>query len=257
VDRSRSFYLRPRGKSASPVRYAGLAILAGAVLAILGPFGTYLNGGAAELFAYWIGAMLAGVALYGAGFRMVSSLAVTGSRKWWVALVVMTLLASIPEALVTRGAAFWIWPALSEAQVPFPLWFAQTAVIGLIAMTVVGVALHRSASVSHDPVVPLPSPEPAAINLGADVLALQMEDHYVRVHRPKDSELILLPLSRAIEALTIEGLQTHRSWWVARGAVKAVEGNARSMRLRLSNGVVAPVARTAVARLKAAGWVTN
>ncbi len=239
------------------MRYAGLAILAGAVLAILGPFGTYLNGGAAELFAYWIGAMLTGVALYGAGFRMVSSLAVIGSRNWWVALVGVTLLASVPEALVTQSAAFWLWPALSKAQLSFPLWFAQTAAIGLIAMTVVGLALHRSASLSHDPVVPQPSPEPAARKLGTDVLALQMEDHYVRVHRSTGSELILLPLGRAIEGISIEGLQTHRSWWVARDAVKAVEGDARSMRLRLSNGIVAPVARTAVARLKAAGWVTK
>lgn len=239
------------------MRYVGLAILAGTVLAILGPFGTYLNGGTGELFAYWIGAMLAGVVLYGAGFKLVSSLAVIGSRKWWVALVGMTLLVSIPEALVTRAAAFWVWPALNEAQVPFPLWFAQTATVGFIAMTVVGLALHRTAQVSQDSVVPLPSHEPVAIDLGADVLALQMEDHYVRVHRSTGSELILLPLGRAIEGLTIEGLQTHRSWWVARGAVKAVEGDARSMRLRLSNGVVAPVARTAVTRLKAAGWVTK
>lgn len=239
------------------MRYVGLAILAGAVLAILGPFGTYLNGGTAELLAYWIGAMLAGVVFYGAGFKLVSSLAVTGSRKWWVALVGMTLLISVPEALITGAAAFWLWPALSEAQVPFPLWFAQTAAVGLIAMTVVGLALHRAAPVSHDSVVPPPSRGPVAINLGADVLALQMEDHYVRVHRSAGSELILLPLSRAIEAISIEGLQTHRSWWVARYAVKAVEGDARSMRLRLSNGLVAPVARTVVARLKSAGWVTN
>lgn len=239
------------------MRYAGLAILAGAVLAILGPFGTYLNGGAGERFAYWIGAMLAGVALYGAGFRIVSSLALVGSRKWWVALFGVTLLASIPETVVTRAAAFWLWPALIKAQLSFPSWFAQTAAIGFIAMTVLGLALHRSASVSHGPVVPPPLPEPATMKLGAAVLALQMEDHYVRVHRSTGSELILLPLGRAIESLTIEGLQTHRSWWVARDAVKAVEGDARSMRLWLSNGVVAPVARTAVARLKAAGWVTK
>lgn len=239
------------------MRYVGLAILAGAVLAILGPFGTYLLGGAAELSVYWISAMLAGVALYGAGVRLVTSQAVTGSRKWWVALAGMTFLMSIPEALMTRAVALWLWPTLSETQVPFPLWFAQTAAIGFIVMTVVGLALHSSASKSGGTVVSPPSPEPLAVSLGADVLALQMEDHYVRVHRSTGSELILVPLGRAIEALTNEGLQTHRSWWVARNAVMAVEGDARSMRLRLSNGVVAPVARTAVARLKAAGWVAK
>lgn len=85
------------------------------------------------------------------------------------------------------------------------------------------------------------------------MLALQMEDHYVRVHQSNGSELILLPLSRAIEAVSVDGLRTHRTWWVARHAVTAVEGDARSMRLRLSNGLVAPVARSAIIHLKAAG----
>lgn len=240
---------------AQPLRYVGLAILAGSVLAFLGPFGTYLIGGAAELFAYWIGAVLAGVVLYGTGFRLVGSLAMIGSRKWWFALVGITLLASIPEALATRAAAFWLWPELSEAQLPLSAWFAQTAFIGLIAMTIVGIVLHRSAAAARDERAPPSSPGAPAMRLGADVLALQMEDHYVRVHRSTGSELILLPLSRAIEALPVEGLQTHRSWWVARDAVRAVEGDARSMRLRLSNDIVAPVARTAVARLRAAGWI--
>lgn len=93
--------------------------------------------------------------------------------------------------------------------------------------------------------------------LGEDVLALQMEDHYVRVHRPTRSELILMPLGRAIERVGAEGLRTHRSWWVASQAVAAVEGDARSMRLHLSNGLVVPVACSAVTHLRAAGWIAQ
>lgn len=124
-------------------------------------------------------------------------------------------------------------------------------------MVGVGFVLRRSASVSDGNPVSPPLVDPFATPLGREVLALQMEDHYVRVHRPAGSELILMSLSRAIKAVEADGLRTHRSSWVAAHAVTAVEGNACSMRLRLSNGVVAPVARSAVTHLETAGWIKD
>ncbi len=237
------------------MRWIGLAIVAGAILAILGPFGSYMNGGLVELPIYWIGAMVLGFALYGTAYRIVGRSTVTGSRRWWLALIAAVLVASLAEALATRMAAFWLWPELARLGPSFPLWFAQTATIGVIATAAIGFALRRSAP----PEAPAsqPSIDPIVNPLGGEVLALQMEDHYVRVHRPAGSELILMPLGRAIEAVDVDGLRTHRSWWVATHAVAAVEGNARAMRVQLSNGMVAPVARSAVTHLKAAGWVKD
>lgn len=89
-----------------------------------------------------------------------------------------------------------------------------------------------------------------------DVLALQMEDHYIRVHRPEGSQLVLMPLGQGIAALGgLEGLRTHRSWWVARAAVADVQGTPRAMKLKLHNGLEAPVARSAVTSLRQAGWI--
>lgn len=239
------------------VRWIAPSIVAGTLLAVLGPFGSYANGGAMRLLAYWIGAMLLGLVLYGSAYRLASLWVATRSRRWWLALIVATLVASVPEAMATRAAAFRLWPELTRIHLPLPLWFAQTATLGMIATLGVGFVLRRStsASASSDAPAAFPALGPAITPLDGDVLALQMEDHYVRVHRPAGTELILMPLGRAIEAMQAQGLRTHRSWWVARHAVVAVEGNARSMRLRLSNGVVAPVARSAVIHLKAAGWL--
>jgi len=92
--------------------------------------------------------------------------------------------------------------------------------------------------------------------LGRDLLCLQMEDHYVRAHTSTGSDLILIPLHQAVAELQgLDGLQVHRSWWVSRGAVVAVERDGRSVRLKLRNGVCAPVSRRAVAALKAAAWI--
>lgn len=246
-----------RGSTLLVMRWVGLAVIAGTILAILGPFGSYMNGGPVRLFGYWIGAMLLGLGFYGAAYRIAAIATMIGSRSWWLALLVGSLVASIPEALVTRMVAFRLWPELARLDLPLGLWFVQTATIGLVAMTGVVLVQRRSSSASHDDAVSSPSAAPITEPLGGEVLALQMEDHYVRVHRPAGSELILMPLGRAIEAVDADGLRTHRSWWVAAHAVTAVEGNARSMRLRLSNGLVAPVARSAVTHIKAAGWIKN
>lgn len=239
------------------LRWIGLGVAAGVLLAVLGPFGSYMNGGPVRLLGYWIGAVLLGLVLYGSAYKIVRRLLPVASRGRWPALTGATLLASVVEAVATRAGAFWLWPELARLHLPWPLWFAQTTTIGLVAMVSVSFVPRRSVSSTGDEDVPSASIEPLATPLGDDVLALQMEDHYVRVHRSAGSELILMPLTRAIASVEADGLRTHRSWWVASHAVAAVEGNARSMRLRLSNGLVAPVARSAVTHLRTAGWVAD
>ena len=92
----------------------------------------------------------------------------------------------------------------------------------------------------------------------AEVLCLQMEDHYVRVHTRGGSRLVMATLGQAITALDgAEGLQVHRSWWVARRAVAHARRQGRNLRLELVNGIVAPVARAGVASVRAAGWIAD
>ena len=88
-----------------------------------------------------------------------------------------------------------------------------------------------------------------------DLIALEMEDHYLRVHTRHGSQLILLRMRDAVAELEgIAGEQVHRSWWVARHALATVKRDGRKLRLQLDGGLEAPVARDAVARLKSAGW---
>ena len=92
--------------------------------------------------------------------------------------------------------------------------------------------------------------------LGSVVIALQMEDHYVRVHTALGSELVLMRLRDAITHVSdTEGRQVHRSWWVARLAVEDVRREGRNVRLVLPGGLEAPVSRAQVAELKEAGWL--
>ena len=93
-------------------------------------------------------------------------------------------------------------------------------------------------------------------HLGRELLALEMEDHYVRAHTTAGSALVLMRMRDAVAELDgVEGLQVHRSWWVARAAVEREVQDGRNLRLRLRNGLEAPVARNSVPTLRAAGWL--
>jgi DNA-binding LytR/AlgR family response regulator len=76
------------------------------------------------------------------------------------------------------------------------------------------------------------------------IIALEMEDHYVRVHTDRGSALVLLRLSDAMaEVAAIAGRQVHRSWWVAADAIEHFERVGRAGQIRLRNGLIAPVSQ--------------
>jgi hypothetical protein len=92
--------------------------------------------------------------------------------------------------------------------------------------------------------------------LGRDLVALQMEDHYLRIHTRLGSDLILLRMNDAVAELDgLDGLRVHRSWWVARAALEGVERDGKTMVLRLAGGLAVPVARDRQGEVRAAGWL--
>ncbi len=84
---------------------------------------------------------------------------------------------------------------------------------------------------------------------------MEAEDHYLRLHTSRGSDLILLRLADALDELDgIEGARVHRSWWVARDAVQAAVRDDGRTSLRLKGDILAPVSRTYVKALRAEGW---
>jgi hypothetical protein len=213
----------------------------GAALALLGPFGTFLNGGLGVRLAYWIGLLWISMLFYlpslWAGVRFSARF----DLPPWFGLASTIALASVPMAAVARFAARRVWTHFVAGMSVLD-WYGETLIVALPLCSPPGAPDLRF-------LARLPP------RLGRDLLCLQMEDHYVRAHTAAGSDLILIPLHQAVAELQgLEGLQVHRSWWVARQAVVDVERDGRSMRLKLRNGVYAPVSRRAVAALKAAAW---
>jgi DNA-binding LytR/AlgR family response regulator len=131
--------------------------------------------------------------------------------------------------------------------------FPQTAFLTVILSILIGLFidqhLHAEADSERARVASVSTPDLTASApdffrrippaLGRDLLALEMEDHYLPIHTEFGSDLILLRLRGAIAELgPARGRQVHRSWWVAAGAVASVERNAGRPVLTLRNDSV-------------------
>lgn len=89
----------------------------------------------------------------------------------------------------------------------------------------------------------------------SDLYALKSEGHYVRVFTKDGDDLILMRLKDAIaEAKPVEGRQTHRSWWIARDAIKKVTNTSGKTEILTRGDQIVPVSRTNRPILIEAGW---
>ena len=237
-----------------------LTTIAGVVMGLLGPFGSYLNDGLLARIVYWVGTSWVGLILFGGALVIINSRTAQGSvaRTW--SLIVMVPIVSIIQTVLTRASAIAIWPVVEHVGPGWLIWYGQVLLVASIivaAWTLIPSAPAASDAAPTPLPAVLPRPQAAtAPDFSGDVIALQMEDHYVRIHRGSSSELILMPMTQAIAAMgDVDGIRTHRSWWIARHAVVRAVGPPRAMRIDLNNGVSAPVSRAAVAQLRAAGWL--
>jgi len=75
--------------------------------------------------------------------------------------------------------------------------------------------------------------------------AIKAEQHYIRIYTEKGDEMILYRFSDAIKSLEdYEGLQVHRSYWVAIEAIEEINPLEKSYEIKLKNGVTVPVSRS-------------
>jgi hypothetical protein len=94
------------------------------------------------------------------------------------------------------------------------------------------------------PTVELPFARLVPAAIGAEVIALRAEDHYIRVYTRKGNALIRYRFGDAARELAhLDGLQVHRSAWVLRSAVLQGRPSSDGWVLDLGNGIEIPVSR--------------
>lgn len=238
----------------------------GVVLAALGPFGSFALGTFADRLLYWLPAALLGYVIVRPTTLVALIIAKRLTLPELPAAAVGILIAAIPGTYAIAFLGGYRIGDRPQLQELFQL-YLNVALIGILVMLVFlfierRTALPAEAKLAEDSITQ-PSRETAAPFLRRlpeswreQLLALEMEDHYIRAHGPGTSMLILLRMRDAEGELSgYDGLRVHRSWWVSRRAVKQVLRVGRNVTLRLEGGLEAPVARDRIVVLQDAGWL--
>ena len=232
-----------------------LLVAVGLVLGLLGPYRT-LDVPPLLRTAYWlvatIGSGLAGIA--------VDSLLGPRIRRLWLRVAVVALAMTPPVTAFIYGLNAWMldlprrWWLLPQLA-----WQVFVVALGLMALR--ALAWRRVVETRTVVVPPLPEAERAfrlrlsAKRRAARLIALEAEDHYVRVHTDAGSELVSMRFAEAVEELALaHGYRLHRSWWASADAIEAVRWKRGGGEARLVGGITAPVSRSCAAELKQAGW---
>ena len=192
-------------------------------------------------------------------YRLTCRIPWTGERRF--------LQAVISAAIMTPLIAVFIWatdgwlPGGRDPVSALPRYLFNSFVVTEV-ITLGAVSVSRRAHIAslvqalaHPPPPKFLERLPLKLR-GAEVWAVEAEDHYLRLHTSKGQDLILLRLADAIDELAgIEGAQVHRSWWVARDAIAdARRGDGRAT-LTLKDGSEVPVSRTYAKMLRERGWI--
>ena len=240
---------------ANHLRGLAITLAAGVFLALSSAFGT----GEAPLLkrlAYWLPVMAVG---YGWGAFVTTQItrrARSLGDNVWLTGAAAALAMSIPFTLVVWAATRVVLGSNMPVRgIPFLFGYVLLVSAALTAINLL-VETRRTALTYADPAPPKFLERLTLKLRGAEVWAVEAEDHYLRLHTSKGQDLILLRLADAVDELQgIEGAQVHRSWWVARDAItEAKRGDGRAT-LTLKDGAEVPVSRTYAGLLRERGWI--
>jgi hypothetical protein len=234
-----------------------VAIAAGLLMAVTGAFGS----GAAPFWlrvAYWVPTILAG-AVWGHLCSRLIERWIDLDERPWLTVAVLTVAITEPVSVLVWGITGLVFDDHLYPLSALPWMLVPVGVLTVI-LSAINVFLSKAQPVrTHAaPVGAAPARFPDRLPMklrGAAIRAVQAEDHYLRIHTDRGSDLILMRLADALEELQgLEGAQTHRSWWVAREAVRDVARGDGRATLSLDGGLTVPVSRRYAKALREAGW---
>lgn len=240
------------------------AIPVGLLLGLAGPFGSYPAFPTTTRYAFWLGLTAVGVV---ASVASDAVLPVTRLREGAIRTGALALISAVPMTFVVTYTFSLVQPGRLFTPQQLPALFACVAVVQLLIVY----ATKTTAPAADGAEAPGPSPalpEPAAVaipaafpsallsrlppGIGSDIIALETEDHYLRVHAVGGTALILMRMADAVALIDPQlGAQVHRRWWVAQTAVAGMRTDGQKLSLSLSDETLVPVGRTFAAAARA------
>lgn len=205
---------------------------------------------------YWFGMIFVGGAVGEIGMRIYEHLRPQGPI--WGLLAV----SSVTSALAVSAFIIGIETAFNRG-VPMIYW---PRLYGLVLIISVGISIityiterafdPRAAIVNNtDATATFMQRLPVKFRTST-LHAITSEDHYLRVYTSMGDELILMRLADAVRELSdADGIQVHRSWWIARAGIAEEKKRDGRTLLILESGTEVPVSRSYRPKAKEAGFI--
>ncbi len=236
-----------------------LFVAVGAFMAVIGPYQTgELPAG--HRLLYWL------ICILGGGVIGISIERGPGCR-WgagWRRVLATAVAMTLPVTLLVLATGYVLGhQSVDPATTLNLVW--QVFVICWPIMAIRALVWRQPATIVETRTIvapPLPEAEAlfrkrlSARRRTARLIAIEAEDHYLRVHTDLGDELLTLRFADAlVELAGAHGFQVHRSWWVAGDAIETVRWRRGAGAVRLLCGLSAPLSRTHAPTLRAAGWL--
>lgn len=247
-----------KGLAACLRRHRPIWALAAVMALFLAGVGAFGSGDAGWVLrhAYWLFVMTIGAAIVSFVLDLFHARGWLEERPL-LKVATLSLVITFPQTLVVWTITNWLFDDPWRVSRLFPLFPS------VLLVSVAFVALHqligRAPPMTHASPASADQPRflkriPARLR-GGELYAVEAEDHYLRVHTSRGSDLIAMRLVDAVAELEgFEGAQVHRGWWVARNAVRhSVRRRGRAI-LILEGGLKAPVSRTYAPALRRERW---
>ena len=248
--------LREFGVVFSDPRALAIIFTVGLIAGLAGPFGTFEALTLPARLAYWI-AIAFGT--YAAGLIGGTTLAcwLTPEREpFWLRIAALSLGASAPVTLLVLMVNFAFLPGAFAGWGTLWLYFYCLAICAALMIVIEGYiapTMGRQAV----PETEAPAPPPAILDrlpagVRGPLRSMSMADHYVEVVTAKGKAMVLMRLTDAIaETRGADGIQIHRSHWVALSAIADLKSAAGRWFVVLNDGRNLPVSRTYLTDLRA------
>ncbi len=232
----------------------------GLVIGYLGPFGSFALP-LVNRISYWMISLFLGYFIYYHSIKLTQWFFTEKKVHKLVKFIVPSLVAALLLTFCLQVFISLFFNTQGSTINQFLAFFPQVFLVGLI-VTFISSQFHKNIESENTKKT---SPEPkikAGKNfldrlphqLGDELHCFVMEDHYLNVTTAKGEHMLLMRMKDALVELSdYDGLQVHRSWWIARDAVERVKKNGRNVILVLENGKEVPVSRTYVNKIKEVG----
>jgi hypothetical protein len=228
-------------------RNAQIALLGvGFVLGLSGPFETDAVMTLLPRVAYWVFVVATTFAI--GSLASAISHALLRGKPFWLNMVCSSLLIGTSVALYMTVVNMLIFDLLPTDGIEV---MQQWGVIVLISAAVqIGLNLTQTKAT---PALP-PLLDRIALPKRGALIALSAEDHYVKVTTVNGTDMTLIRLSDAMKEVgDTQGLQIHRSHWVALDQISDITRTNDRGTVTLSNGETRPISRSYMAAVREAG----